>query len=141
MKQQRPFVVEIKQKRGLVKRPESIWAGIDLAAIANDVGKADAKSAVAAATLQPIRASEDVSVPVFTTTNVAPDDQHGIAPKTSLLEHSVTKDMPVTDASHAPAGERRPRRRKRWQKDFPLPRGERWKRRLPRVLRRKDAPR
>lgn len=34
MKQQRPFVVEIKQKRGLLKRPESIWAGIDLAAIA-----------------------------------------------------------------------------------------------------------
>ncbi|WP_287161825.1 hypothetical protein [Mesorhizobium sp.] len=33
MKQQRPFVVEIKQKRGLVNRPQSIWAGIDLAAI------------------------------------------------------------------------------------------------------------
>ncbi|RVC56863.1 hypothetical protein EN759_36815 [Mesorhizobium sp. M00.F.Ca.ET.038.03.1.1] len=52
MKQQRPFVVEIRQKRGLVKRPESIWVGIDLAAIANDVAKANTKGAVAEATRQ-----------------------------------------------------------------------------------------
>ncbi|TIT10273.1 MAG: transposase, partial [Mesorhizobium sp.] len=37
---QRPFVVEIKQKRELVKRPQSIWGGIDLAAIANELSEA-----------------------------------------------------------------------------------------------------
>lgn len=42
----RPFVVEIKQKRGLVKRPQSIWGGIDLAAIANDVAEAKAEAAI-----------------------------------------------------------------------------------------------
>ncbi len=39
MRQQRPLAVEIKQKRGLVKRPQSIWAGIDLTAIPNDRGR------------------------------------------------------------------------------------------------------
>lgn len=67
MKQQRPFVVEIKQKRGLVKQPESIWAGIDLAAITNDVAKANTKGAVAEATRQPIGPGENLSHPVFTT--------------------------------------------------------------------------
>ncbi|ESX62700.1 hypothetical protein X759_34525 [Mesorhizobium sp. LSHC420B00] len=43
MRQQRPFVVEIKQKRWLVKRPHSIWAGIDLAAITNDIAEARLK--------------------------------------------------------------------------------------------------
>lgn len=39
MRQQRPLVVEIKQKRGLVKRPQSIWAGIDLTEFPNDNGR------------------------------------------------------------------------------------------------------
>lgn len=140
MKQQRPFVVEIKQKRGLVKRPDSIWAGIDLAAISNDVTTADTKGALASATPQPVRPSEDVSLPVFTTASVVPDDQHVIAPKTSLLQPSTAEDTPVPDASPAPPGDRRSRRRKRWHKDVPLPRGERWKRRLPWVLRQRHDP-
>ncbi|RUX07966.1 hypothetical protein EOA30_07635 [Mesorhizobium sp. M8A.F.Ca.ET.059.01.1.1] len=141
MKQLRPFVVEIKQKRGLVKRPESIWAGIDLAGIAKDVVTADTTGAVAATMLQSLHPSKDVSLPVFTTASVVPDDQHVITPKTSLLERLATEDTPVPDVSKAPPGDRRTRRRKRWQKDIPLPRGERWKRRLPWVLRRRESPR
>ncbi|TWI18062.1 hypothetical protein [Mesorhizobium tianshanense] len=36
MRQQQPFVIKIKQKRELGKRPQSIWAGVDLIAIPND---------------------------------------------------------------------------------------------------------
>lgn len=135
MKQPRPFVVEIKQKRGLVKRPESIWAGIDLAAIANDVAKANTKGAAAEAMPQPIVRSEDVrSVPVFTTVEVVSDTQQVIMPDASLLEQPTVEEAPVPDASHAPPGDRRARSGKRWRKDV-LPRSERWKRRLPWVLR------
>ncbi|MER9597917.1 hypothetical protein [Mesorhizobium sp. M0244] len=136
MKQQRPFVVEIKQKRGLVKRPESIWAGIDLAAVANDVAKATTKDAADDAVRQPIVPSEDVrSLPVFTTAEVISDARRLSMPDVSLSEPPTVEEAPVPDASHAPHGNRRTRSRKRWQKDVPLPRGERWKRRLPWMLR------
>ncbi|WP_292412310.1 hypothetical protein [Mesorhizobium sp.] len=36
-----PFVVEVKQKREPVKRPEPLWAGIDLAALAKDVAEGE----------------------------------------------------------------------------------------------------
>lgn len=138
MKQQRPFVVEIKQKRGLVKRPESIWAGIDLAAIANDVAKKNTKDAVAEAMPQPIVPGEDVRcLPVFTTAEVASDAV--IMPDASLTEPATLEEASVPDASHAPPGPRRARSKKRPRKDVPLPRGERWKRRLPWVLRQRRA--
>jgi len=41
--QKRPFVVEIRQKRGAIKRPPSIWSDVDLAgavdAIRSDAGE------------------------------------------------------------------------------------------------------
>ncbi|TIL21564.1 MAG: hypothetical protein E5Y88_31035 [Mesorhizobium sp.] len=135
MKQQRPFVVEIKQKRGLVKRPDSIWAGIDLAAIANDVAKANTKAAVAEATPQPIGSGEDVSQPVFTIAEAVSDAKDMIMPDASLPDPVTVEEAPVPDTPHASPGDRRTRRKKRWQKDVPLPRGERWKRRMPWVLR------
>ncbi|WP_206075284.1 hypothetical protein [Mesorhizobium tamadayense] len=141
MKQQRPFVVEIKQKRGLVKRPESIWAGIDLAAIANDVAKAKTKGAVAEATRQPIGPGEDVSQPVFAPAEAVSDAKDMIMPDASLPEPATVEEAPVPDASRSPPGDRRIRRKKRWQKDVPLPRGERWKRRLPWALRQSRAER
>jgi hypothetical protein len=33
--QKRPFVVEIRQKRGAIKRPPSIWSDVDLAGAAD----------------------------------------------------------------------------------------------------------
>lgn len=44
MRQQRPLAVEIKQKRGLVKRPQSIWAGIDLTAIPKYHGRSGSQN-------------------------------------------------------------------------------------------------
>lgn len=141
MKQQRPFVVEIKQKRGLVKRPESIWAGIDLAAIAYDVAKANTKGAVAEATRQPIGPGENLSQPVFTTAEAVSDAKDMIMPDASLPEPATVEEAPVSDAPHASPVDGRTRRKKRWQKDVPLPRSERWKRRLPWVLRQSRAER
>ncbi|RRH92177.1 hypothetical protein EH240_31260 [Mesorhizobium tamadayense] len=142
MKQQRPFVVEFKQKRGLVKRPESIWAGIDLAVIANDVAIANTKGVVAEAMPQPIVPSEDArSQPVLTTAKALSDAKDMIMPDASLPEPPAVEVAPVPDGSHASPGDRRTRRKKRWHKDVPLPRGERWKRRLPWVLRQSWAER
>ncbi|WP_192360221.1 hypothetical protein [Mesorhizobium mediterraneum] len=134
--QQRPFVVEIKQKRGLVKRPQSIWGGIDLAAIANDVAETKMEGATAEATPQPIFPGEDVrSQPMLTTGEAVSDAKHVIMPDASLPELPAVEDSRIPEASNAPAGVRRTRSKKRWQKDVPLPRGERWKRRLPWLLR------
>ncbi|TIW71908.1 MAG: hypothetical protein E5V42_02410, partial [Mesorhizobium sp.] len=70
---QRPFVVEIKQKRELVKRPQSIWGGIDLAAIANELSEAKKEGAIAEATPQPIFAEDGRPQPMPTTGEAASD--------------------------------------------------------------------
>ncbi|RNJ41495.1 MULTISPECIES: hypothetical protein [Mesorhizobium] len=130
MKQQRPFVVEIKQKRAVVKRPQSIWAGIDLAAITNDLAEAKTEGPVSEA---PISPGEDVrSQPMAGAGEAVSDARDMIMPDVSLPEPTTVEEAPVSEAS---TGDRRARKKKRWQKDVPLPRGERWKRRLPWVLR------
>ncbi|MER9674587.1 hypothetical protein [Mesorhizobium sp. M0208] len=136
MKQQnRPFVVEIKQKRALVKRPESIWAGIDLAALAKDVAEAKTDSVVAEATSQPISPGEDLRSRLMLTTGEAVSEvRHVILPVAPPPEGPSVERALVPEVSNAPAGVRWPPRKKR-QEDVPLPRGEKWKRRLPWVLR------
>ncbi|RWL78731.1 MAG: hypothetical protein EOR69_26885 [Mesorhizobium sp.] len=84
---------------------------------------------------QPVAPGEHVSQPVFTTAEAAPDAKDMIMPDASLPEPPTVEEAPVPDAPHASPGDRRTRRKKRLQKDVPLPRGERWKRRLPWVLR------
>lgn len=142
MKQQRPFVVEIKQKRGLVKRPQSIWGGIDLAAIANEVAEAKTESAIAEATPQPIFPGEDIrSQPMVTSGEAGSDAKHMNMLDASFPEPPTAKEELLPDGSKAPSGVRRSRRKKRRQEDVPLPRSERWKRRLPWVLRQGGAER
>ncbi|QND62005.1 hypothetical protein BPNPMPFG_007382 (plasmid) [Mesorhizobium sp. AR07] len=134
--QKRPFVVEIKQKRGLVKRPQSIWGGIDLATISSEVAEAKTEDAIAEATPQPIFPGEDVrSEPMLAIGEAESDVKHVITPDAALPEPPTVEEAPVPEASNAPGGDRQTRRKKRWQDDVPLPRGERWKRRLPWVLR------
>ncbi|MBZ9798794.1 hypothetical protein [Mesorhizobium sp. ES1-4] len=140
--QQRPFVVEIKQKRGLVKRPESIWAGIDLAAIANDIAEAKAQVPIAEAAARTIFPTEDVpSRPMVAVGEAGLNSKHVIMPNVSHAEPPTVEEAIVPEASKAPTGDNRSRRKKRRQKDVPLPRGERWKRRLPWVLRQSRAER
>ncbi|WP_292669270.1 hypothetical protein [Mesorhizobium sp.] len=136
MKQQRPFVVEIKQKRGVVKRPQSIWGGIDLAAIANDKAEAKTEGPVAEAAISP---GEDVrSQPIAATGEAVSDAVDMIMPDVSLPEPTTVEEAPGSEAS---TGDRRARKKKRWQKDVPLPRAERWKRHLPWVFRQSRAQR
>ncbi|MER8440412.1 hypothetical protein NKH36_31165 [Mesorhizobium sp. M1312] len=132
--QQRPFVVEIKQKRGLVKRPQSIWGGIDLASIANEV--AEAKTDGVTAEAPPPIFPEDVRPQPMLATRVAVSDAKDVTVcDGSLPKPPTVEEAPMAEASNAQAGGRRTRKTKRWQKDIPLPRGQRWKRRLPWVLR------
>ncbi|UVC15168.1 hypothetical protein [Mesorhizobium onobrychidis] len=112
--QQRPFVVEIKQKRGLVKRPQSIWGGVDLAAIANDVAETKTDGAIAETTPQPIFPDEDVrSQPILTTGEVVSDAKHVTMPDASLPEPSMAEEAKIPETSNAPAGVRRTRSKKR----------------------------
>ncbi|MER8562941.1 MULTISPECIES: hypothetical protein [unclassified Mesorhizobium] len=137
MKQQRPFVVEIKQKRGLMKRPQSIWGGIDLAAIANDIAEAKTEGAIAEV---PIFPCEDIrSRPMAAVGEAVPDGKEVIMPDGSLPKQPTVEKAPVPKASNPPTEDRRTRQKKRRQKDVALPRGERWKRRLPWVLRQRRA--
>ncbi|MEQ1954673.1 hypothetical protein [Mesorhizobium sp. CN2-181] len=133
--QQRPFVVEIKQKRGLVKRPQSIWGGIDMAAIAKEVAEAKTEGAIAEAMPQPISAEDGRPQPMPPTGEAASDAKDEIVPNGSLVKPMAVEEAPMPEASKAQTGARRTRKKKRWQKDIPLPRGQRWKRRLPWVLR------
>lgn len=132
---QRPFVVEIKQKRGLVKRPQSIWGGIDLAAIANEVAEAKTEGAIAEATPQPTFPEDVRPQPMLTTGETASDAKGVIVPDVSIPQPPTVEEAPMPEASNAQTRGRRTRKLKRWQKDVPLPRGQRWKRRLPWVLR------
>ncbi|PZV34443.1 hypothetical protein [Mesorhizobium kowhaii] len=132
---QRPFVVEIKQKRGLVKRPQSIWGSIDLAAIANEVAEAKTEGAIAKATPQPTFSEDLRSQPVPTTSEAVSDVKDVIMPDGSSPKPPTVEEALVPEAPTALTGGRRTRKLKRWQKDVPLPRGQRWKRRLPWVLR------
>ncbi|MER9197162.1 hypothetical protein NKI13_28575 [Mesorhizobium australicum] len=133
MKQQRPFVVEIKQKRGLVKRPQSIWGGIDLAAIANDMAEAKTEGPIGEAGIVP---GDDVrSQPMVAAGEAGSDAKHMNMLDASLPQPPTVEEAPMPEASNAPTEDRRTRKEKRWRKDVPLPRGERWKRRLPWALR------
>ncbi|RWI07397.1 hypothetical protein [Mesorhizobium sp.] len=138
MKQQRPFVVEIKQKRGLVNRPQSIWAGIDLAAITNDIAEGNTKGTAEA----PIFPCEDIpSRPTAAIDEAVPDVKDVTTPDVSLPKPPRVEEAPIPEASNAPTEGRRTRKKKRWQKDVSLRPGERWKRRLPWVLRHNRAAR
>ncbi|MER8837033.1 hypothetical protein [Mesorhizobium sp. M0909] len=109
MRQQRPFVVEIKQKRGLIKRPQSIWAGIDLAAIANDIAEAKTEGAIAEA---PIVPCEDVrSRPMAAVGEAVPDAKDVITPDVSLPKPATVEEAPVPKASNAPTEADGPARR------------------------------
>lgn len=128
-RQTRPFLVEVKKKRGDAARKQSIWGGLDLSAIA-----AEAPERMPEVELQRLDAkvieqpsiSEDVTI----TPSTMP-----------MLDAQIVADVDTADLEHTPSGAAsiepaRPklsRRRHRSAETFP--RGQRWKRRLPKVLR------
>lgn len=132
----RPFVVEVKKKRGSPVSRRSIWGDLDLSAVAAD----------------PLPVSEEIFEPagnggdsdpvveVDRANNTksaieAPSDDgdaHAVADATHAEPHPT--EVETEDAAEKPARSSRKRVRRR---DEPaLPRGQRWKRRLPKTLRR-----
>ena len=132
----RPFVVEVKKKRGSLAKRRSIWGDLDLSAVAAD------PLAVSDGTLEPAGNDSDpdpvVEADRTSNTDCAIEtlsedgDAHAIADATHAEPH-LTK-VETEGAAEEPARSSRQRIRRR---DEPaLPRGQRWKRRLPKALRR-----
>ncbi|MBN9039193.1 MAG: hypothetical protein J0H53_24275 [Rhizobiales bacterium] len=130
----RPFVVEVKKKRGSPAKQRSIWGDLDLSALA-------AEPLVATKlTSEPVGNDPDPAVKVDRARNAG-----------STIE-SPSEDgdaYAIADANHAEAQRaefetegvveeptRSPRKRVRRRDEPILPRGQRWKRRLPKALRR-----
>jgi hypothetical protein len=131
MKQQtRPFVVEVKKKRGNAARKQSIWGGLDL-------------SAIAAETTENLQEVEPARLPEKA---IEPPPSEGAmiatrmmaAPTAQIDQDIVARDLQHEQSEEAniePARPRTPRRRRGSAET--LPRGQQWKRRLPEALRRR----
>jgi hypothetical protein len=127
-RQSRPFIVEVKKKRGDLTRQRSIWGKLDLAAIGAETARDLAKSEPLA---PPVTAIDVVLRP------------HQTLPSTPVPELPVLEVIQSAGPSHVEArpaatemvGQPQPVSPKRRKTAEPLPRGERWKRRLPKVLR------
>lgn len=129
-RQSRPFIVEVKKKRGESARQRSIWGNLDLAAI-------DAETA------RELTKIKSPMVPV-TTINLAPkaDLSQPATPSreppiSEIIEEATLSAVEPEPAVPLMAEEplRNQLSRKRRKSAEHLPRGERWKRRLPQVLR------
>ncbi|KAB2952764.1 MAG: hypothetical protein F9K19_16950 [Rhizobiaceae bacterium] len=127
-RQIRPFVVEVKKKRGNAVWKQSIWGGLDLSVIA-------AETTEKLQEVEPRQLQENAIEPP------ALEDVTVSASGTALPTTQVDQDIDGCHTQHAPSDEVnveevRPRAsRRRREGAETLPRGERWKRRLPAVLR------
>ncbi|CCV16358.1 hypothetical protein [Mesorhizobium sp. STM 4661] len=135
-RQARPFVVEVRKKRGHVAQKASIWAGIDVARFAQEAEPSsvviDAKGPTGGQEIA-IENSPPITVESVGPSEVEPMDgfPDGDEEIEAARTAGVAADMAngsETDSSGSCCG------RRRKQAVAALPRGERWKRRLPDVL-------
>lgn len=131
----RPFVVEVKKKRGNVAKRHSIWGDLDLAVIANDQssGVADAAAPeLPQHVMEPegtiARAQRDE---VAETAVLAKSDSLQDCEKELIDQRPAVAMTEVTEQQAAATSRRWASRRN----EKILPRGQRWKRRLPKALR------
>lgn len=124
--QKRPFVVEIRHKRGARKRPPSIWGDVDLA------GAADAVRNEATG---PAHAEEPSPALVATPPKSVPSRPSDDEDTNAQVAHAAPelRETPA-DPQAAPETKADLPARRRQRGELLLPRGERWKRRLPEVL-------
>jgi hypothetical protein len=127
-RQSRPFIVEVKKKRGEITRRRSIWGKLDLTAIGAETARKLAESEPLAAPATAIEGS------------VRPDQALRSTPVPELPVSEVIQSAGPSHVEAGPAapemvGQPKPVSRKRRRGAKPLPRGERWKRRLPKALR------
>jgi hypothetical protein len=130
----RPFVVEVKKKRGSPAKPQSIWGDLDLSALAAE------PLAATELTSEPVGNDPDLSVKVDRARNASSAiespsedrDAHVIAD----ANHTEAQRAEVETEGAVEEPTRPPRKRVRRRDEPILPRGQRWKRRLPKALRR-----
>lgn len=132
----RPFVVEVRKKRGGPAKLRSIWGDLDLSVLS------DGRLAVTALTSEPAGNDRDpnpvVEVDCASDTGSAIEipsadgDAHAIADSNYTELHPTAAE--TEGAADGPV--RSPRKRIKRRGEPTLPRGQRWKRRLPKTLRR-----
>jgi hypothetical protein len=128
----RPFVVEVRKKRGNPAKRHSIWGDLDLSAIAGDPLRDPVSSSEPPSgrpQINPVPAGDRVDVlEAGQEVSSEGEDRHS---DDVGLQSGVGAPK---DTAEQPARQSRKRVRRR---DEPtLPRGQRWKRRLPKALRR-----
>lgn len=135
-RQTRPVVVEVKKRRGGVPGKRPIWEGIDLAAVANEVTPS-AHDVVMPAQIPALDATEP-GVPVSEGGDVRAQPAPTIAERedpSAAVRFGAGDDVgPVPVELEENTQKRRRRSRRNWDIVSTLPRGQRWKRRLPAVL-------
>jgi hypothetical protein len=132
----RPFVVEVKKRRGSPAKPQSIWGDLDLSVLTADPSAVTELNSEAAGNDR----DPDPAVEVDRASNTGSaiqtpsedGDAHAIADGNHAEPHPT--DAETEGAADKPA--RSPRKLVRRHDQPNLPRGQRWKRRLPRALRR-----
>jgi hypothetical protein len=139
--QKRPFVVEIKQSRRVAKRPQhSIWENVDLTAINADLAESESDIITQPATSAvSVKASGSAESARILPDLVAPAASEGpepvaigaIDPPEETDGHGNSLAAPPETATRWTRRSRRLRR----SSEKPLPAGQRWKRRLPKLLR------
>jgi len=132
----RPFVVEVKKKRGNLAKRRSIWGDLDLSAIAGDPlpdavshleslsGRRETNPVPAVDRVDALEAGQDVPAKDEERDSVDLGRQVGEQSAAGILD----------DTAEQPA--RQSRKRVTRCDEPTLPRGQRWKRRLPKALRR-----
>jgi hypothetical protein len=127
-RQSRRFIVEVKKKRGEITRQRSIWGKLDLAAIGAETARELAEGEPLAA---PVTAIDVVLRPDHT----LPSTPVPELPVSEVIQSAGPSDVEAEPAAIEMVGQPKPVSRKRRKGGNTLPRGERWKRRLPKALR------
>ncbi|MDQ6436282.1 hypothetical protein RB623_19665 [Mesorhizobium sp. LHD-90] len=129
--------MEVKKKRGNLPKPRSIWGDLDLSAVVSDpLGDPHGGSEQAAERHNVDRvATKDRAYTVETGCEIPADD----CDLSIVSDGSHAGQLLDAAETMAPAEEpaRPARKRIRRGGEPTLPRGQRWKRRLPKVLRRR----
>lgn len=129
-RQTRPFVVEVKRKRGDATRKQSIWGRLDLSAIT-------AETAERLEEIEP-RQLQEKAAELAASEDVAASTSATALPTAQIDQGDDVSDLqvaPTEEANIEQVHPRTPRMRRGGAET--LPRGQRWKRRLPKVLRRR----
>lgn len=132
----RPFVVEVKKKRGGPVKQRSIWGDLDLSVLSNDkLAVTELISERAGNDRDPDPAVE-VDRASGTVFAIETSSEDGDVQVLANANHAELHPTAAETEAAADEPARSPRKRVRRRGEPNLPRGQRWKRRLPKALRR-----